>query len=302
MYLLYRNQGERRFGINPSVPHPRKSWAFQVNFEGDCSLLVRENNTTREHRLSGPVLSIAGPSCVHAWGGRSTDICKILAFHFDEADPILCSVIGQKGYRYVRISPASLLAIQALYERCNEVRRAPGFISPSVHVSYGKLLVNPSSEDVPRIASLDIGKKAAIFAPLVYGIVARELTLLFLKHLPRHELGSAPDFGENKVAEALAWYGVNMVTNPNIQEVAKAIHVSATHLRRLFQKVRGMSPQTALTRVQFERAKWLMRDFAMSLEQVAENSGFGSASAFSRSFKKEFGISPKTYREKLQKK
>ncbi|XHR28948.1 MAG: helix-turn-helix domain-containing protein [Chthoniobacteraceae bacterium] len=32
---------------------------------------------------------------------------------------------------------------------------------------------------------------------------------------------------------------------------------------------------------------------------TAESSGFGSASAFSRTCKKEFGISPKQYREKL---
>jgi transcriptional regulator GlxA family with amidase domain len=40
-----------------------------------------------------------------------------------------------------------------------------------------------------------------------------------------------------------------------------------------------------------------MRDPAMTLERISESTGFGSASAFSRSFTKEFGIPPKTYRK-----
>jgi len=302
MLLLYRIQGERRYGIKPFPPHRRKAWAFQIILEGTCSLLVREDNVTREERIKGPVLAIAGPDCAHVWSGREDDYCKVMAFHFDQADPILCSVIGQSGHRCVDLSESDLLTLQALYDRCNEVRRAVGFMSARVHASYKENAANVSPKETqpPRI-SLDTSKKAGFFAPLIYGVVSRELTLLFLKHISRSELGPAPDFGESKVAEALAWYEMNLASGPNIQEVASAIHISPTHLRRLFHKVRGMSPQAAFTRVQFERAKWLMRDLAMPLERVAENSGFGSASAFSRTFTKEFGISPKMHRLKMQK-
>lgn len=302
MFLLYRFQGVQRYGLISSVPHPRKAWAFEIILEGKCSLLIRKNDVTREQRLNGPILSVAGPNCVHTWGGRETDVCDTMVFHFDEADPILLSVLGADGQRCVKITAAEIQELRVLYERCSQVRKDAGFSSPEIYETYTKLFKNPNSEVVPRAGLADVGKKGTFFAPIIYGIVARELTLLFLKHLPRSEFGVAPDFGQNKVAEALAWFGANLTRCPNVADVAQAIHVSPTHLRRLFHKARGMSPQAALSRVQFERSKWLMRNLTMSIEEIAQHSGFASASAFSRSFKLEFGISPNFYRQKFLKK
>ena len=45
----------------------------------------------------------------------------------------------------------------------------------------------------------------------------------------------------------------------------------------------------------------LMRDPEMTLERISEDAGFGSASAFSRAFKSEFGVSPKDFRAKQRK-
>ncbi|GEM_PF-1064888 len=296
VHLLYRIQIERRYGEYSFPPHRRKAWAFQIILEGTCSLLIRKDNRVTEERIKGPILCVAGPDCAHVWSGTAEDRCQVIVLHFDQADPILCSVLGQDGCRYVRLSKGDLAAIQGLYERCSQVRRAAGFASERVHASYKNNATNLSKETVPPRIPLEAGQKAVFYAPLIYDIVAKELALIFLKHIPRADLGSLPDFSESKVAEALAWYEVNLATGPSIQDVAAAIHISPTHLRRLFHKVRGMSPQTAFTHVQFERSKWLMRDRSMSFERVAESSGFGSASAFSRTFKKEFGISPKQYR------
>jgi AraC family transcriptional regulator len=299
VHLLYRIQIERRYGEYSFPPHKRKAWAFQIILDGTCSLLIRKGDRVLEEHIKGPILCVAGPDCVHVWSGKPEDRCNVMVFHFDQADPILCSVLGQDGYRYIRLSKADIPLLQSLYNRCNQVRRTPGFTTKRVRESYKKNAVNLSNATVPPRIALDAGQKAAFYAPLIYDIVSKELTLLFLKYIPRADLGNTPDFGDSKVAEALAWYGVNLPNGPSIQEVAAAIHVSPTHLRRLFHKVRGMSPQAAFTHLQFERSKLLMKDRSMSFERVAENSGFGSASAFSRTFKKEFGISPKQYRMKL---
>jgi AraC family transcriptional regulator len=275
MFLLYRNRGERHFGRDPIAPHPRKVWAFQFTLSGEASLFVREGNRTREERLVAPVLTVAGPECVHGYGGRDEDTCEIIVFHFDEADFSIRSVIGPDGHRSVKLTPRDIPTVRQLYDRCSEGSKSYGVILPPANKTLVTAVIN--------------------------GIVALELALFFLRHIPRTELGPSPDFGESKVAEATAWYEANLAGGPNIEDVAEAIHISPTHLRRLFHKVRGISPQAALTRIQFERAKWLMRDLAMPLERVAENSGFGSASAFSRAFKSEFGMSPKDYRSKFRK-
>lgn len=277
MFLRYRNQGQRRYGILPISPYPRGVWQFQFILEGQCSVLIREQNTTREERLIGPVLSISGPDCVHGFGGRRSDICQAMIFHFDDVDFTVRTIIGQTGHRRLRFSPDEIPLLQGLYDRCNEVRKTIGTLPPEAK------------------------KRAGFFEPLIYTIVANELALFFLRHIPKAELGPAPNFAESKVAEAVGWYEANLVRSPSAADVARAVHVSPTHLRRLFHKIRGVSPQMVFTQVQFERVKWLMRDSSMTLHQIGESSGFGSASAFSRAFKMEYGTSPKSYRESLQK-
>lgn len=278
MFLLYRNQGLRYFGREPIAPYPRYAWEFQFTLSGECTMQVRQSGVTKTERLIGPVLSVTGPECVHGWAGKPEDECSSMIFHFDEADFTVRTIVSQTGYRNLRFAQSEIPALQALYDRCAEARRAIGTTPPEVK------------------------KRAGLFEPLIYRIVATELTLFFLKHIPKSELGPAPNFGESKVSEALAWYEANLAKSPSIAEVARAIHLSSTHLRRLFHKIRGVSPQSAFTHVQFERVKWLMRDPEMTLERIGENSGFGSASAFSRAFKAEFGVSPKQFREGLQKK
>lgn len=272
MFLLYRNQGVRRYGLKPIPPHPRKTWEFQVFVEGECTILLQEGPKVVEKRLVGPVLAITGPECVHGYGGLATDSCYATIFHFDEADYFIRQTVGSRGYRLLPFPETELPMIQALYDRCAEARDAIGTSPPEAK------------------------KRAGFLEPRIYSIVAMELTLLCLRHIPKKELGPAPTFGESKVSEALAWYEANLANAPTIDEVAKAVHVSATHLRRLFHQIRGLSPQEALTVVQFERAKSLMKDSSISLERIAESSGFESASAFSRAFKAQFDLPPSEYR------
>jgi len=270
MFLVYCNDGKRNYAPkDPSkhyvYPHSRKAWAFQFILKGSCIRVNRENNATREEPVVGPMLVVSGPDCVHGWSARPKETCSVLIFEFDEADYSLRHIVERAGYRCVKFPASDIPKLRAIYDRCIQAKKSRDF-----------------------------------FSPTIYHIISLELALFFLALLPRTELDSGTDFGKTKVIEALAWYKANLTLGPNIEEVAHAVHLSSTHLRRLFHKERGMSPQEAFTHAQFERAKELMLDPSISIELIAENSGFGSASAFSRAFKTELGVSPKIYRTKLQ--
>jgi len=274
VFLFYRNQGERQYGDHPVQPYPRGRWEFQFFLEGEFTVVLQHNGIKKNERLKAPMLILTGPDCIHGWGGKPGDHTRNIIFHFDEAEYPIRSIVGADGYRRVPFQSSEIPVIQALYDRCGEARKRLG------------------------TTPLEVSKRAGFWEPLIYKIVAAELTIFFLKHIPKTEWGVPPNYGESKVKEAMAWYEANMSKAPNIAEVARAIHLSPTHLRRLFHKVRGTSPQLAFTHVQFERAKWLMRSPDMTLEQVGESTGFGSASAFSRAFKTEFGMSPREFRQK----
>lgn len=276
MLLLYRNRGERRYGKAPLIPYRRGAWEFQFLFDGHCNLLLRKDESMHTERITVPTLVVSGPDCVHGWGGEPSDVCRSIIFHFDEAEYTVRTIVGNEGYRRIPLRAPFLPLIEQLYDRCGEARKTIGATPIEAQRSMG------------------------VLEPLIYRIVASELTLFFLKHIPRVQWGDPPNYGTTKVNEAMAWYEANLQKGPSIAEVAEAIHLSSSHLRRLFHKVRGISPQEAFTDVQFERAKWLMRDPEMTLEQISEHAGFGSGSAFSRAFKAEFQISPLAYRQRIQ--
>jgi two-component system response regulator YesN len=51
-----------------------------------------------------------------------------------------------------------------------------------------------------------------------------------------------------------------------------------------------------MDQLRFERARQLMSDPEIKLEEVAERCGYQSASAFSRAFKTMFGCGPSAWR------
>jgi len=264
MYLLYFSDGPRAYGKRLMVPHCRKRWAFQVNLGGSCTLTVQERGETRHLRIEGPWATVAGPECSHAWSGLPEDRNEVAVFHFSAVSPLLESVVGRSGWRAFPITEEQVAAVREWAGRCREAL------------------------------------EERHLARQIFRIVEGELSLMVLKTIPESELGPPPDLAELKVAQAIAWYTTRLASGPTIGEVAQALHLSLAHLRRLFHRATQRSPQAVLSRVRFERAIELMRDPRITLEQVAENAGFGSASAFSRAFRAAYGVPPGVYRRQLK--
>ena len=88
-----------------------------------------------------------------------------------------------------------------------------------------------------------------------------------------------------------------MSAAPGLASVAAAAHVSPAHLRRMFWRVRGESPRTAIDRLRYQRACELLADPETRLADVAAACGFSEASALSRGFASHTGFSPLAWRQ-----
>lgn len=77
-----------------------------------------------------------------------------------------------------------------------------------------------------------------------------------------------------------------------VDELAAAVHVSPTQLRRVFHAARGCSPKAALTAWRIEAARRLLRAGKLSITQVAARAGFGNLPRFSAAFKAAVGCTP----------
>ncbi|HYP87443.1 MAG TPA: AraC family transcriptional regulator [Polyangiaceae bacterium] len=82
-----------------------------------------------------------------------------------------------------------------------------------------------------------------------------------------------------------------------VKELAKLAGASRASLVRLFHASTGTSPKRWLTRYRLERAAELLSLGEQPLAHVAASVGYVSEFAFSRAFKRRYGVAPAHYRQ-----
>jgi AraC family transcriptional regulator len=127
-----------------------------------------------------------------------------------------------------------------------------------------------------------------------------ELALIALKGVPAHGANGANRRMSEKVEAAVAWFRRHVREQPTMEQVAAAVHVSPSHLRRLFMTTLKQSPRVVLGNAQIEIAMRLLSGSDLKIESVAAESGFASARDFSRVFSAHLGSSPSDWRRQAQ--
>ncbi len=84
---------------------------------------------------------------------------------------------------------------------------------------------------------------------------------------------------------------------PRMEDVASHAGLSLRVMQIRFQKQLGHSPGEELRRARLEVVKKLLRETLMSLEEVAEKSGYANSNTLCEKFKKMTGITPGSYRK-----
>jgi AraC family transcriptional regulator len=98
----------------------------------------------------------------------------------------------------------------------------------------------------------------------------------------RHRLAPVVDYVRENLDEALT-----------VEELARVVHFSPYHFHRLYSAVMGETVGELVRRVRLERAVQIMRTVPRRpLSRVAAQAGFSSASDFSRSFRRRYGLAP----------
>lgn len=83
----------------------------------------------------------------------------------------------------------------------------------------------------------------------------------------------------------------------NLQDLAKESAMSRTVLVERFVTLTGYPPMTFLRQLRLHQARRLLEGTPMSIAQIAEDAGYGSESAFARSFKQHYGFTPGAARQ-----
>lgn len=121
---------------------------------------------------------------------------------------------------------------------------------------------------------------------------------LFMAELMREALALEPRSGNSSsqyVINAIKYIQFNYSHDISIDDIAKAVGVSRSHLYRVFMANVGQSPIDYLTSYRISEACFLLKNSQLSIAEIAVSVGFFDQFYFSRVFKKIKGIPPSKY-------
>ena len=97
------------------------------------------------------------------------------------------------------------------------------------------------------------------------------------------------------------WYMEGHYATPiTVQQVANFAQISRAQLYRLFQEAEGRSPKQALTALRLRHACRLLTETDAPLDAVAAQVGLASGQRLGVLFRKETGLSPGVYRDRMR--
>ncbi len=102
----------------------------------------------------------------------------------------------------------------------------------------------------------------------------------------------------NKIAAALDYINQNYSRSDlKISELAEITGISEKHFRRLFFDIYKKKPHEFLRDFRLNKAELMILNTSKQISDIAFQCGFSDVYSFSHCFKREFGVSPKVYRE-----
>ncbi|MBN8215989.1 MAG: helix-turn-helix domain-containing protein [Spirochaetes bacterium] len=117
------------------------------------------------------------------------------------------------------------------------------------------------------------------------------------KKFPAGSRGAAPSRFPLPLVEE--WMRERLAESLHLEDLADEAGVTREHLVRQFRKATGQTPMARLWRLRIARARELLSCTGLSLEAIAEQTGFASLHHFSRRIKAETGYPPGEFRARF---
>jgi transcriptional regulator GlxA family with amidase domain len=108
---------------------------------------------------------------------------------------------------------------------------------------------------------------------------------------------AGPADANDPLQPTIAWMQENALAPLDLQAIANHAAVSIRTLNRQFREHFGTTPLGLLTTMRVNRARRLLESTSLTIDRVAEQSGFGSYPSLRYHFHRTVGVSPQKYRQ-----
>jgi len=125
-----------------------------------------------------------------------------------------------------------------------------------------------------------------------------ELCSLVLNHALQAGSAERGDWRSKVIDEVMEHIRDHYPESPSLAELSDHVRLSPNYLCSLFRKHTGRTIFTFLNSVRMKKAEELLLGSALSIKEIAKQTGFRSAHYFSRTFRHIHGMSPSVFRER----
>lgn len=99
---------------------------------------------------------------------------------------------------------------------------------------------------------------------------------------------------------AKEWIQNNYMTGKNISDMSQELGASTSHISRQFHACFCIPPIQYMNKFRMEHAMFLLINTDLSLEKIAQQTGFSNGNYYSKVFRKTVGMEPSRYRESFR--
>ncbi len=144
--------------------------------------------------------------------------------------------------------------------------------------------------------------QSRVLTPKQHESIVRLLSI-FAQHLAAlsNQLSVQEEHSESpQIARARVFINEHQDEDLSLDQVAKAVNMSAFYFCKMFKKASGMTFTDYLARVRVEKVKNLLLNPHKRISEAAFEAGFQSLSQFNRVFRRVAGESPTSYRDRIR--
>ena len=99
------------------------------------------------------------------------------------------------------------------------------------------------------------------------------------------------------VAKAKAYINANFHKEISLDDVSREVDISPYYFSKIFKEETGENFIEYVTGIRMERAKELLLSSTLSMKEICGEVGYSDPNYFSRTFKKNVGLTPTEYKE-----
>jgi AraC-like DNA-binding protein len=258
--LRYFAHGERNFHAYPDPSGQRFNWELFILFSGRCW-----PTGPGGARIGAAEANfwICRPNLDYYWRGPNRP-CRRATLHFSDIPEVVENVIPESGVLCATLTPEELAAAERIAKKS-----APHFLAPTK------------------------------ISPLVFERGLVDLCIMAMKSFAGERMESLDNSPGTRIERAISFYLQNIRRNPKVAEVAHAVNLSTSHLRRLFFLVRGETPHQHFHNLRMKRVADHLAVTEDTLAQVAGHYGFSDVTDLCRAFKLFYDVSPHVWRKSI---